>query len=598
MHDTRPLFSRQMLGAVYRLMEPARHLITPLLLLTALLQGLQLASPYIFKEILDALPSLATAGAGRVLWLIALATFLSVVTSCCKVRRDRVLFGFLLTLERHLPVQAQAKLMDLSLGYHEDHDTGNTVVKVQRGTDRYVDLLANALFDFLPTLMQTVVTFVLLLVVEWRIALVFAACIPPFVWITYWMNRRVRPLRTKRFEGYEQAGGQMTQSLINIHTVLSFAQGKREVNDHARIRQEIFDTESREWRFLITCNFWRDTLINAGRAAVLLFSVLLFLRHETTLGSLVLFMSWSETAYVSLFRISRMFDRAAEWTEAVHRLTALLDATTPVADGPAARKAPILTGAISFHHVSYGYTRYGREALRDVSLSIESGSTVAFVGPSGCGKTTAVKLLFRHYLPTRGAVLLDGQDVARLGAESFRRQMAIVPQEVEIFNATVRENIAYAQPGAPKEKILEAARLANADAFILDLPQGYDTLVGERGMKLSGGQRQRLGIARALLPNPRILVFDEATSSLDSESEELIQRSMRTICAGRTTILIAHRLSTVRDADRIFVFDRGCIREAGTHQELLARGGLYHRLHRIQMRSAPSVPSLNPLTIV
>lgn len=591
MKPRRSLFSAAAWRSVWQLLTSVHARLPELMALMVVVQLLQLLSPYLFKQILDVFTSFSADQVRWLITLIGLSLVLAEIIAVIKKYRDHSIFDTLLILERDLPVRVQAKLMSLSLGYHEQQATGNTIVKVERGVDKVVDLMANALFDVVPTLIQTIGTFIFLFVLDWRIALVFFPINPIFLWLTQRMNRRVQPLRMRRYAGYEQAGGQMAQSLMNIHTVQSFAQEQREIRDHVAIRQDIFATESKEWRMMIDMNFVRDSLINVGRNLVLLFSVYLLARREITLGSLVLFVTLSETAYFSLYRMSRLFDRAAEWTEAIFRLSTLLEEEPYVVERAAAKPIGRLTGRVEFRDVTFAYDGNG-PALRDVSCLIASGTTMALVGPSGCGKTTFVKLLFRHYDPTRGVVAIDGQPLTDLTLASFRRQMALVPQEVEIFNASVRDNIAYARPDASADEIEAAAKLANAHDFILSLPDGYETEVGERGVKLSGGQRQRIGIARALLPQPRILVFDEATSNLDSESERLIQDSLRIICRDRTVIIIAHRLSTIRQADEILVFQDGRIVERGTHDDLVRQAdGLYQHLHRLQQSGAILPPT-------
>lgn len=571
--------------ASWELAQPARRKLPLALIGIAAMQLLQFVNPYIFKEIIDSFTSLDRASIGHILQLIAASFLVSMAMNGVKFWRDTRVFGVLLTLERIIPIRAQEKLVELSMAFHERSNSGNTVVKVQRGTDTFIHLAATFFFDFLPTVLQTIATFVLLLTLNWKIALIFCSVVPLYFFITIRVNRRIHPMRRDRHESYEVAAGVMSQTVMNMQTVQAFCQEEQEVDRLQQIRERIFRAESFEWRTLLSANVIRDSIINVGRVAVLLASVWFALRGEITIGSLVLFLSLSEQAYFALFRITRIFDITSEGAEAIVRLTRLLRETSNVQDAPNAVALTQVRGAIEFDGVSFSYPG-GNDALDNVQFHVQPGTTVALVGPSGSGKSTIVSLLFRHHDPQRGRVLIDGIDLRHAARASFRSQMAIVPQDVEIFDRSIRDNIAFARPEATDAEVCDAAELAAAHEFIVELPEGYETLVGERGVRLSGGQRQRIGIARAILANPKILVFDEATSQLDSHSERLIQTALERIRHGRTTILIAHRLSTVQRADRILVLDRGKIIERGSHADLLEQSGLYAELHQLQTEGA------------
>ncbi|MBQ1866985.1 ATP-binding cassette domain-containing protein, partial [Selenomonas sp.] len=280
-------------------------------------------------------------------------------------------------------------------------------------------------------------------------------------------------------------------------------------------------------------------------------------------------------------RLSRVYGNLQRAMAAVDRVFAVIDLEEPISDKEGAKPLPKISGAVKLDHVSFEYKK-GVPALSDVSLDAKPGQMIAFVGPSGAGKSTIANLIPRFYEITDGSISIDGTDIRDVTVSSLREQIGIVPQETLLFSTTVMENIRYGRLDATDEEVIEAAKAANADEFIRNLPQGYDTKIGERGMNLSGGQRQRMAIARAILKNPRILILDEATSALDTESEKIVQAALDKLMVGRTSFVIAHRLSTIFNADQIFVIDNGHVKEHGTHEELLKLDGLYSYLYNIQ----------------
>ena len=333
------------------------------------------------------------------------------------------------------------------------------------------------------------------------------------------------------------------------------------------------------------------TLANSGvslvaklvTVATMYFGARLVIESELTVGQLIAFNMLAGQVAQPVMRLAQLWTDFHQTGISVQRLGDILNSRTEVAGNKST--LPRLAGRITFDTVGFRYRPDGPEVLKDVSLDIAAGEVVGIVGRSGSGKSTLVKLVQRLYVPERGRVLIDGMDLALADANSLRRQIGTVLQENVLFNRSIRDNIALADPGAPLEAVIQAAKLAGAHDFILELPEGYDTLVGEHGSTLSGGQRQRIAIARALMTDPRILILNEATSALDYESERIIQNNMQAICQGRTVVIIAHRLSAVRDASRILVMERGRVVENGTHAELLSHdAGLYTRLHRLQHR--------------
>ncbi len=568
---------------LWELLAPAHALINRVVFVMLFVEITRLAGPYILKLIIDLITNFSVEKIPQIIGLIFAMFLVNETVSILQYINDKRIFKILAEVESDLSGNAHKKLIYLGLGYHEKENTGSKISKIQRGVDKIIDLLGNLSWEVAPTILQIIFTAGVLFWVDWRFGLVIVFFVPVFVFLTISVNRRVFPLRKTRFDIYEKAAGMMTQSVVNINTVKSFTQEKRECFRFGKLREKLRSTILLEYGNILTQNLKRNLVIDAGRLMILLFGAYMVWGGSITVGTLVFVFTISEKALISLYRISRLYDRIMESSEAVERIYDLSKEKTDIKNPRGGIVPKSLQGAVKFKDMSFTYSDSKLYALKNIDLEIPAGATTALVGPSGGGKTTLARMVYRHYDPTDGQVLLDGKDLKKYDLYGFRKFFAIVPQDVEIFNASVKENIAYANPEASFAQIKAAARVANAEEFIEQLNEGYETVVGERGIKLSGGQRQRIGIARAIMANPKVLIFDEATSNLDSQSERLIQDAMDKICKNRTVIIIAHRLSTIKKADKIVVLEKGRIVESGSHSELsLTNDGLYKKLIDLQ----------------
>ncbi|HEY4425302.1 MAG TPA: ABC transporter ATP-binding protein [Pyrinomonadaceae bacterium] len=478
----------------------------------------------------------------------------------------------------------------LSLAYHDHNPTGNLISTVTADIDSIQDFISQALLGILVNVLTLVGMLAVMFYLNWRFTLI-ALSITPFLFLvvytyTHRIKQASRALRKKEGEVISV----VAEVLGSIRVVKAFA---REDYEEARLAQQSLENveialRARSLKAKLAPVV--QVIVAVGTCLVLWYGVNLVLTEQMTSGSLLVFLLYLGKMYKPMRDLSKMTDTMSKAAVGYERIRAVIETENEVRNLPGARKAPALKGAIEFEHVDFGYDkRY--PTLTDVNLRVEPGQLAALVGPTGAGKSTITGLIGRFYDPQKGVVKIDGKDIRNYKTKSLRRQMSFVLQETLLFRAPVWQNIAYGKPEATREEILRAAELANADEFIKNMPQQYDTMVGEKGVTLSGGQRQRIAIARAIIRNSPILILDEPTSGLDAASEELVFEALGRLMAGRTTIVIAHRLATIRRADVIFVIDHGTIVERGTYEQLIAAGGLFAKLHEIQFRHEAQAPA-------
>lgn len=562
--------------------------------LVVLAAGFDIAVPFITQQLIDTLVEYFRKPAGNLLpaLLTASAAILAatVLNRIIKSTYDYHLFKTVTQIDDGLRYAATDKYLSMHALFHFRSHSGQIIGRIERGCTGVFTILLDVFGqNLLPPLIVLAGVLVSLAFKNLWIALIVALPLPVYLVVIQRLTERIYVIERKVNEQFEAVSKETYDVAGNVLTVKKFSRERAEALHQKMLLERARETQFGVLRLWMVLENTQTLIATLGRVGVIVVAGLLVLRGRASVGEFVLYVTLQNMAYAPVSQLSVIFPRLRRNLAAAERIFALLDEPNRILDKPDARDLTPLRHSIEFRDVWFRYSETGRWVLKGVSVIIPAGSTVALVGRSGSGKTTFVNLLLRSFDPQRGAILVDGTDIRDVTQESLRRQAAVVPQEVDLFSRSIAENISYGKPGASRQEIEQAARTALAHDFILATEEGYDTTVGERGLKLSGGERQRIGIARAVLRDPRILILDEATSHLDTESERLIQQATDNLTRGRTALIIAHRLSTILNAGIILVFNDGVIEAAGTHEELLRESPVYRRLYSSQFGGAAPV---------
>ena len=475
------------------------------------------------------------------------------------------------------------KFQKMPLSYYDRQQTGTVMSYITNDVSAMQSAIVDNLIELVTESSILIGSLGMMIYLDWKLSLLTLMTIPLVGFAMKIFGRKLKRSSTVIQERAAEITSLLQESISAIRVVKSFVRETYEIRRFEEQNWRNFQAAMKNVKLSSLLTPTVEFLAAIAVTFIVWFGGYEVVNEVITAGELVAFLTYAVNLANPVKRLSRVYAAIQKAMAAADRVFEVMDLDEKITDVPGAKPLPPIQGQVEFKDITFSY-KEGQPALQHISLKAEPGQMIALVGPSGSGKSTIANLIPRFYDVDSGTIAIDGHDIRQVTADSLREQIGLVPQETMLFSTTVMENIRYGRLDATDEEVVEAARAANAEEFIKDLPDGYDTKLGERGLNLSGGQRQRLAIARAILKNPRVLILDEATSALDTESEKIVQDALDKLMVGRTSFVIAHRLSTIFNADQIFVVENGQLREHGTHEELLAAGGLYSNLYNIQFR--------------
>jgi ABC-type multidrug transport system fused ATPase/permease subunit len=567
---------------VLQYLRPYRLMVLGTFLFAGLTTGFELVPPWLIKILID---DVIQANRIELLtWVFAGLVGSYLMRNLCSSMRIRLNNSLEQQVVHDLHVQVFAALQRLSISFFENRPTGEIMSRVLNDTEHMQRIFVDGLEEIITAGLTLIGIMVVLFWLNWKLALIALLPIPILIMGAAAFTKRVHGYYREIRKGAAELNALLQDSLAGIRETMGF---NRQPYEQDRFGRKSDQCRKDTLKAMYLWSFYSPGMMligSLGGALVLWFGTAEVLAKHLSVGELVMFTSYLALFYVPINQIHSVNHMLQHALAASERVFDVLDTVPDVRDGQGVQ-APVarFTGAVAFHHVQFHY-RSDAPILKDVNIAVRAGERVALVGPSGAGKSTTLKLLNRFYDVTAGSITIDGMDIRRVPLAFLRNQIGLVQQEPFLFNGTVRENILYGDLSAGQEAIEAAAKAARAHEFIVKLPEGYDTWIGERGVKLSVGQRQRVSIARVLLKDPPIVMFDEATSNIDTETEVKIREALNELTKGRTTIIIAHRLSTINEVDRIIVVEHGCVVEEGTHEMLMTHGGVYARLYDAQFQ--------------